>query len=99
LNPKQGTKKLIKSGFLLELKIHVTLKILELGSGKMIKNMIKLEGQSTRQKSITTLHIVKDVVIIFHEVFSRDPFIHSSIRPVIHPWMASYKEENLSRNK
>lgn len=52
---KTRNKKLIKSGFLLELKIDVTLKLLELGSGKMIKNMIKLEGQSTRQKLIATL--------------------------------------------
>jgi hypothetical protein len=33
-----------------------------------------------------TLHIVKDVVVVFSEAFS----IHPSIRPVSHPWMASY---------
>ncbi len=38
------------------------------------------------------LHIVKDVVVVFREAF------HPSIRPVIHPWMASYREENPGRN-
>ncbi len=33
---------------------------MELGSGKMIKNMIKLEGQSTKQKSTTTLDIKEE---------------------------------------
>jgi hypothetical protein len=42
------------------LKTDVNLKILELGSGKMIKNMIKLEGQSTKQKSIATLNIKEE---------------------------------------
>jgi hypothetical protein len=41
------------------------------------------------------LHIVKDVVVVFRETFS----IHPSIRPVIHPWMASYREKNPNRNK
>ncbi len=41
------------------------------------------------------LHIVKGVVVIFREVFSIRLIIH----PVIHPWMASYKEENLGINK
>jgi hypothetical protein len=36
------------------------------------------------------LHIVKDVVVAK---------LFPSIRPVIHPWMASYREENPSRNK
>jgi hypothetical protein len=39
------------------------------------------------------LHIVKDVVVVFREAF------HPSIRPIIHPWMTSYREENLGRNK
>ncbi len=39
------------------------------------------------------LHIVKDVVDEMK--FS----IHPSICPVIHPWMASYREENPGRNK
>jgi hypothetical protein len=34
---KTRSKKLIKSGFLLELKIDVSLKILELGSGRIDK--------------------------------------------------------------
>jgi hypothetical protein len=29
------------------------------------------------------LHILKDVVVVFREAF------HPSVRPVIHPWMAS----------
>jgi hypothetical protein len=41
----------------------------------------------------TTITYSKDVVVIFCEAF------HSSIRLVIHPWMASYKEENPGRNK
>jgi hypothetical protein len=49
------------------------------------------------------LHIVKDIMVLFCEVFSCDPSIHPSIHPsicpVIHPWMASYREENLGRNK
>jgi hypothetical protein len=45
---KTRNKKLTKNKFLLELKIDVTSKILELGSEKMIKNMIKLEEPSTR---------------------------------------------------
>ncbi len=40
-----------------------------------------------------------DIVVVFHEVFSRDPSIHPSVHPVIHPWMAPYKEENPSKNK
>jgi hypothetical protein len=36
------------------------------------------------------LHIVKDVVVVK---------LFPSIRPVIHPWMASYREENPGRNK
>jgi hypothetical protein len=40
---------------------------------------------------LDSLHIVKDVVVIFRAAFS--------IRPVIHPWMASYREENPDRNK
>jgi hypothetical protein len=39
--------------------------------------------------------IIKDVVVVFREAFS----IHPSIRPIIHPWMASYKEENTGKNK
>ncbi len=31
--------------------------------------------------------LVKDIVVIFYEAFS------------IHPWMASYREENPNRNK
>jgi hypothetical protein len=39
---------------------------------------------------IYILHIVKDIVVIFREAFSsRDPSIH--------PWMASYREENHGR--
>jgi hypothetical protein len=37
------------------LKIDLNSKILELGSGKMIKNMIKLEAQPTRQKSMANI--------------------------------------------
>jgi hypothetical protein len=37
------------------------------------------------------LHIVKDVVVIFHEVFSHDRSIH--------PWMASHKEKNHGKNE
>jgi hypothetical protein len=36
------------------------------------------------------LHIVKDVVVVK---------LFPSIRPVIHPWMASYREEIPGRNK
>jgi hypothetical protein len=36
------------------------------------------------------LHIVKDVVVVK---------LFSSIRPVIHPWMVSYREENPGINK
>jgi hypothetical protein len=39
--------------------------------------------------------IMKDVVIVFRETF----FIHPIICLAIHPWMASYKEENPDRNK
>jgi hypothetical protein len=41
------------------------------------------------------LHIVKDIVVVFREAFS----IYPSVRPVIHPWMASYREENPDKNK
>jgi hypothetical protein len=41
---------------------------------------------------LTILHIIKDVV-------DENEAFHPSIRPVIHPWMASYKEENSGRNK
>jgi hypothetical protein len=33
-----------------------------------------------------SLHIVKDVVVVFREVFSRDPFIHPSVPSSIHGW-------------
>jgi hypothetical protein len=46
-------------------------------------------------KKYAKLHIVKDVMVVFGEAFS----IHPSVRPIIHPWMASYMEENLGRNK
>ncbi len=46
----------------------------------------------------TSSHIVKEVVVV--KLF---PSIHQSclpsIHPVIHPWMASYREENPGRNK
>jgi hypothetical protein len=41
------------------------------------------------QRREATLHILKDVV----------DEMKLSIHPVIHPWMASYKEENPGRNK
>jgi hypothetical protein len=52
-----------------------------------------------RMKDFKTLHIVKDIVVIFRKAFSRDLSIHPSICLVIHPWMASYREENPGRNK
>jgi hypothetical protein len=39
------------------------------------------------------LHIVKDVMVVFREAF------HPSIRLVIHPWMASYRERNIAKKK
>jgi hypothetical protein len=42
---------------------------------------------SAYQILLHKLHIVKDVVVVFSEAFS------------IHPWMASYREENPDRNK
>jgi hypothetical protein len=41
----------------------------------------------------SSLRVLKDVVVVFREAF------HPSIRPVIHPWMASYREKNSGRNK
>jgi hypothetical protein len=47
--------------------------------------MLKLNAGSKQ------LHIVKDIVVKLS--------IHPYISPVIYPWMASYREENLGRNK
>jgi hypothetical protein len=45
-----------------------------------------------------SLHIVKDVMVVFREAFSHDPSIHPhpSVRPIIRPWMASYRGKNPS---
>jgi hypothetical protein len=45
---------------------------------------------------VKSLHIVMDVMVVFHEAF---PSIHPSLRLIIHPWMASYKEENPGKKK
>jgi hypothetical protein len=33
------------------------------------------------------------------KIHDHDVLYHPSIRPIIHPWMASYREENPGRNK
>jgi len=62
---------------------------------KGIGHVVLERGECGKGKS----YIVKDVMFAFCEAFSRDPSIHPSISLVIHPWMASYKEENPSENK
>jgi hypothetical protein len=42
---------------------------------------------------VSSLHTVKDVVVVKFFPFIH-PSHHPSIRSVIHPWMASYREEN-----
>jgi hypothetical protein len=57
-----------------------------LNSSSLSTNLSQKKKAKEKSLPHTTLHIVKDVVVV-------------KLFPSIHPWMASYREENPGRNK